>query len=45
MQRNVIAINSNDFNELKEGDFYQAAETFKLMYIIDDPTIEKIKII
>jgi hypothetical protein len=45
MQRNIILLNNKDFDELKEGDFYLSAENFKLLYVVDDVTIDKVKII
>jgi hypothetical protein len=45
MERNIIILNNIDFSELVAGEYYQAVELFKLVYILDDKTIDKIKII
>ena len=42
---NVILLNANDFNTIDEGDAKQAAELFLIQYVLDETTIEKIKIL
>lgn len=42
-QKNVIKLNTNDFNYLEQGEYKQAAEIFLLQYVLDETAIEKIK--
>jgi hypothetical protein len=43
-QRNVILLNPDDFYTLESGEHRQAAELFLLQYVMDDSTIDKVKI-
>jgi hypothetical protein len=43
--KNVIILNDKDFAILEKGDFSQAAKIFYLQYILDEVTIDKLKIL
>lgn len=42
--KNVILLNSEDFYTLEQGEYKEAAELFLLQYVMDESTIDKIKI-
>ena len=45
MKRNIILLNKQDFGDEIKGDHKSQIEIFKINYINDESTINKIKII